>query len=220
LGISEDQLRALARRGELPAVMLREDWWFDREDILDWATSNAIDVSEQLFPSSEMPAAVAENELAGWLRRGGVHVDVECSDAESLLTEVVKRLPLADEDREIVFEALLTRERMTSSGLGQGIAIPHVHDPLIVTGAEPTLGVFFPKHPVPFGAFDDRPIHTFFCLLSPNTRLHQRVLSRLAGAMHDAEFVDALGRHDGDALIEIAARLPEHHGQQGAASGL
>ena len=53
-----------------------------------------------------------------------------------MLRAVVARMPLADEgDRELLLDVLLAREAMGSTGVGDGIAIPHVRNPVVLDGA-------------------------------------------------------------------------------------
>src|SRR4051794_37544449 len=66
--------------------------------------------------------------------------------------------------RSVVFESLFARERLGSTGLGQGVAIPHGR----IKGLKEALGAFMRlDQPVPFDAPDGRPVHLVFALLVP-----------------------------------------------------
>jgi len=81
--------------------------------------------------------------------------------------------------RSLVFDSLFARERLGSTGLGQGLAIPHGR----IKGLKEAVGAFVRlAQPVPFDAPDGKPVSLVFLLLVPEqaTEQHLRVLSELA----------------------------------------
>lgn len=81
--------------------------------------------------------------------------------------------------RSEVFDCLFAREKLGSTGLGQGVAIPHGR----AKGLKEAAGVFIRlKQPIPFDAPDGKPVQTLFVLLVPAeaSDLHLQVLSELA----------------------------------------
>lgn len=82
--------------------------------------------------------------------------------------------------RADVFDCLFAREKLGSTGLGQGVAIPHGRHPSV----KATVGVFFRlKSPVSFDAPDGKPVSLVFVLLVPENASdrHLEILSELAG---------------------------------------
>ncbi len=93
--------------------------------------------------------------------------------------------------RSTVFDSLFAREKLGSTGLGQGVAIPHGR----VKGIKDAIGAFIRlTHPVPFDAPDGKPVGMLFVLLVPEaaTELHLQILSELAQFFSDAEMRDQL----------------------------
>jgi len=83
-----------------------------------------------------------------------------------------------------VFDALFARERLGSTGLGHGIAIPHGR----IKGLREAAGAFVrTKAPIPFEAPDGNPVQLIFVLLVPEkaTDLHLQILSELAQMFSD-----------------------------------
>ncbi|MDH0341739.1 PTS IIA-like nitrogen regulatory protein PtsN [Chromobacterium haemolyticum] len=81
--------------------------------------------------------------------------------------------------RSEIFDCLFAREKLGSTGLGQGVAIPHGR----ARGLKEAMGVFIRlKAPIPFDAPDGKPVQCLFVLLVPEqaTDLHLQVLSELA----------------------------------------
>ena len=93
--------------------------------------------------------------------------------------------------RSLVFDSLFARERLGSTGLGQGVAIPHGR---IKGLREPVGGFVRLSTPVAFDAPDGRPVSLIFVLLVPEhaTELHLQILSELAQMLSDRELRDQL----------------------------
>ncbi|PTD95973.1 PTS IIA-like nitrogen regulatory protein PtsN [Pseudothauera lacus] len=93
--------------------------------------------------------------------------------------------------RSVVFDSLFSRERLGSTGLGQGIAIPHGR----IKGLAEATGAFFRlATPVQFDAPDNRPVDMLFVLLVPEqaNETHLQLLSELAQMFSDRNFRDTL----------------------------
>lgn len=93
--------------------------------------------------------------------------------------------------RSLVFDSLFARERLGSTGLGQGVAIPHGR----IKGLKEAVGAFVRlAQPVPFDAPDGKPVSLVFLLLVPEqaTEQHLRVLSELAQMLSDRELREKL----------------------------
>src|SRR5512134_2209191 len=95
--------------------------------------------------------------------------------------------------RATVFDSLFARERLGSTGLGQGVAIPHGR----IKGLKEALGAFLRlAQPVPFDAHDGNPVTLAFVLLVPKkaTEKHLQIRSELAQMFSDKSLREALGR--------------------------
>jgi nitrogen PTS system EIIA component len=89
--------------------------------------------------------------------------------------------------KSIVFDSLFARERLGSTGLGQGIAIPHGR----IKGLKQAMGAFVrPQQPIPFDAPDGKPVEQVFVLLVPEhaTEEHLELLSELAQMFGERSF--------------------------------
>lgn len=93
--------------------------------------------------------------------------------------------------RAVVFDALFAREKLGSTGLGQGIAIPHGR----IKGLKEAIGALFRlKTPVAFESPDGLPVGTLFVLLVPEaaTEKHLQLLSELAQMFSSKQFREQL----------------------------
>jgi PTS system nitrogen regulatory IIA component len=119
--------------------------------------------------------------------------------------------------RSLVFDSLFARERLGSTGLGQGVAIPHGR----IKGLKDALGAFVRLgQPVPFDAPDGKPVNLLFVLLVPEqaTEKHLQILSELAQMFSDRALREAMtAAPDAGALHQlIAAWQPDAAGQRHA----
>jgi PTS system nitrogen regulatory IIA component len=143
------------------------------------------------------PAAAGQPipSLLAALQAGGVFYRVSGWDKESALREVVQVLRLPDQvDREFLFRVLLAREAIAPTAVGGGIAIPHVRNPVVLHVGQPLLSLCFLDEPIEYGALDGKPVDTLFTIISPTTRAHLHLMSRLAFIFRDAEAAGAVSR--------------------------
>lgn len=189
LGLPESALQRLARDGEIPSHRVADDYWFHRAELLQWATERGVTIAPAPFGDSQRALELPVPRFARALAVGGVHYGIGGGDRDSVLHAVVERLPVTDEtERELLLSVLLAREALGSTGVGDGIAIPHARAPILLEVAEPSITLCFLAKPVPFAALDGKPVHTLFSLLTLSVRSHLHLLARLAGALQDAEF--------------------------------
>ena len=123
--------------------------------------------------------------LATLLPASHVLLDVEAADKRRLLDQAAGLLEgQTGIGRDLIFDSLLARERLGSTGLGQGIAIPHGR----IKGLTNAVGAFLrTRAAVAFDAPDGAPVRLVFVLLVPekSTDLHLQILSELAQMLSD-----------------------------------
>jgi len=194
LDVSEKTIYRWIKQGSIPAYRLNEQYRFNRAELLEWATSRRISLSPEIFREEESEAASLPR-LTEALRAGGIHYRIGGDDKATVLHHVVETLRLPSEvDREFLYAVLLAREALGSTAIGDGIAIPHVRNPVILHLERPMITLCFLERPIDFGALDGRPVNALFTLTSPTVRAHLHLLSRLSFALRDAAFKDAVVR--------------------------
>ncbi len=194
LNVSEKSIYRWIQRGQLPAYKVNDQYRFNRAELLEWANSQKINVSAEIFkePDSSMELMP---DLADSIEAGGIFYRVAGHDKDSVLRSVVEVIKLpSDMDRDFLLKVILAREAMASTGIGEGVAIPHVRNPIVLSVNQPAICLCFLETPVEFGAIDDQPVHTLFTLVTPTVRVHLFLLSRLASALLDPELKAILKR--------------------------
>ena len=108
-----------------------------------------------------------------------------------------------DTSQDEIFDSLISRERLGSTGLGHGVALPHARLP----GQEKAIGAFIKlKQGVDFDAIDDLPTDLLFSLLVPDhfTDEHLNILAKLAAMFSDEDFCKQLrGSPDSQQLLNL-----------------
>jgi PTS system nitrogen regulatory IIA component len=147
--------------------------------------------------------------LAEALETGGIFHGVDGSHKESVLRAVVERMQLpAEVDRDFLFSVLLAREALGSTAVGDGIAIPHVRNPIVLHVSQPTITLCFLKTPIDFGALDHKPVHALFSMVSPSIRVHLHLLSRLGFLLKDVSFKQLIEQQGArDNILAVVRRL-------------
>jgi PTS system nitrogen regulatory IIA component len=192
LNASEKSVYRWIKQGLLPAYRINDQYRINRAELLEWATARKLHVSPEIFAEPESEGAPTPT-LEDALRAGGIHYRVGGHDKASVLRAVVETMKLPDDvDHEFLYQVLLAREALGSTGIGDGIAIPHVRNPIVLHLSRPTVTLCFLERPVDFGALDGQPVETLFTLVSPTVRAHLHLLSRLSFALRDPGFKAAI----------------------------
>ncbi len=141
------------------------------------------------------------NHIAKLLHPANIQVDLEASSKK----RVFEQAGIMFENnqgigRSTVFDSLFAREKLGSTGLGQGVAIPHGR----IKGLKEAVGAFIRlSAPVQFDAPDGKPVNLLFVLLVPEqaTEQHLQILSELAQLFSDRSFREQLAAAKDTAAI-------------------
>lgn len=194
LGVTEAIITRWVHQRNLPAHRVAGQYRFNRVELMEWAAANQIRVSPEVFNQLFIDEDSVPS-LADAIAEGGIVYDLPSENKEQALRAVVQELRLPkNTNRELLTHLFLARESSASTALGNGIAIPHVKSPIVVAIARPIITLAFLAQPIDFNAYDKKPVHTFFTIISPTTRSHLQLVSRLSIALHDTSLCEMLGR--------------------------
>lgn len=195
LNVSEKTVYRWLRKGQIPAYRLNDHYRFDRDELMAWASARKIGVSPEVFlePEGEMTPMPS---LFDALENGGIHYRVSGVDKPSALRAAVETIRLPQGvDRGVLLDVLMARESLASTGIGDGIAIPHARNPnLLSTVFRPMVALCFLDEAVDFGALDGQPVHALFLLVTPTVKSHLHLISRLMFALRDSGIKAAMQR--------------------------
>lgn len=201
LNVSERTIYRWIKEESIPAYRIHDQYRFNRSEILDWATANKIGISHEIFQEPEDKAAPAF-KLTEALKRGGIHYRVSGNNKEEVLRSVVDLLRLPEDvNEDFLLRVILAREELGSTGIGDGIAIPHARNPIVLNIPTAVISLSFLEKPVDFGAVDGRPVNCLFTLISPTVRMHLQMLSQIAFALKDPKVKDAIAHQSARDVI-------------------
>lgn len=117
------------------------------------------------------------------------------SSRDEILRELAAHVPDLESRPDLLEElvrALREREELHSTGIGDGVALPHARQPLPHLLNKPAL--VFGRHPtgVSFRAVDGRPVRLFFLLLAPDLTIHLAMLARISRLLRQVALREAL----------------------------
>ena len=126
--------------------------------------------------------------LADLMKPARVKLNLASGTRDAVLEELVDIIPEAQEvpaAREKLLKALHEREQLHSTGIGDGVALPHARNALVGLVDKPVI--VFGRHAtgIPFGAIDGQPTQLFFLIVAPSVTQHLAVLARISRVLRD-----------------------------------
>ena len=147
--------------------------------------------------------------LIDYINADAIMLDVQESDKEALLSKMLERLDSCEllENREGAENAIMAREQLMSTGVGNGVAIPHAKTDAVKTIR---LTVATIKNGIAYKSVDNKPVFVVFMLLSPRNAASDnlKVLTSIAKLLRDnPNFLEKLIKADtASEFIELIAK--------------
>ena len=208
LGVTESVLRRWITDRDLPVHEAHERVYLNAVELWEWAVEHGVQASRRLLEHARR-APDPVPPISELLRAGGIFHDVDAPDKLGVLREFVARLPLPPEqNRDALLSVLEAREAMGSTGIGDGIAIPHVRNPIVLHVEQPFVTLCLLRRAVDFDALDGKPVHALFMVVSPTVPVHLRILGQLGFLLRDEELRRLLrDRAPADTIIDRMAMV-------------
>jgi nitrogen PTS system EIIA component len=151
-------------------------------------------------------------EIGELITPAGVIANLKVPNKKQALQELARRAaPLVGRDEAQIFETLLERERLGTTGIGAGTAVPHGR----LAGLPHPVAIFARlERPIDFEAIDGRPVDLIFLLLTPDNAGadHLKALARISRLLRDRAICEKLrGTERGDALYAILTDRAASH---------
>ncbi len=190
LQVSEKTVYRWIKDQKIPCYRINHQYYFNRSEINEWILSNKIELSPSLINISPSSGPVNFYEL---LESGGVYNDIPGDNVKEILTNIIGIIPTPSNlSKEEILFALLNREEMMPTAIGNGIAIPHPRNPIISNTEDAIVSICYLRSAVDFQALDKKPVHTLFIVLTNNPRKHLEVLSKISFLCQSDSFLELL----------------------------
>ncbi len=192
LQVSEKTVYRWIKDKKIPCYKINHQYRFNRAEINEWIISNRIELSSSLINLSNTQNPESFSIL---LERGEI-INIETAGyVKDILKDAVGKINTPGKlSKEEILDALIRREELMPTAIGNGISIPHPRNPIVIDVNDANISICYLSQPVEFGALDKKPVHTMFILLTSSPRMHLDVLSKISYLSRDKKFLDLLER--------------------------
>lgn len=134
-----------------------------------------------------------ECNIGELIKRGVVVRDAEGETPAEIYKVICDQQELPEYlSKEQLYTELVQREELMCTAVGNGMAIPHPRYPLLKNEEEQRIIVCYPKKALAMVSPDSKPVFVFFVILSSSSKVHLKILSRLAFLMQNKDFRQVL----------------------------
>ena len=190
LKVSEKTVLRMIRDKRIPCAKVAGQWRFLRTVIDDWLLSKM-----KVVPRNDLGNMVEADRAAVALSRlvspGLTVMNLKPGTKRHVLEQLAEpfvREGIVD-DAEGFIDRLETRERMVSTAVGRGVAIPHVRRPDDNPAGGPHLCIGICREGTDFESLDGKPTQLFFLVYTDSEVVHLRVMAKLTGLLRNEEAV-------------------------------
>lgn len=198
LKVSEKSVSRLIHRGEIPAIKVGGQWRFLKGAVEDWLSSSMVvqvkSVKGELIEAVEsQPEAIP---ISRFLHPGRILPGLQPMPKEQLLSLLCHVLQKdgAIRSSDVLLGKLLEREKMISTALPGGLALPHPREPDLPCILCPSLALGICPKGMDFGAPDHKPTHLIILICAASVVAHVRILGRLAVLFRGGNLVQEIQR--------------------------
>ena len=175
LHVSLATLERWVRQGLLPPPLDPENGYGSLE-LGSWAKARGLPHGTAISKGGAHNVSITSA-----LNRGSTLYGVQANNSYDAINAIIDQLDqFSAPQRQEILTKVLDRERMASTAVGHGVALPHPREAPGHLVQEPILTVAFFSKPLDWAAPDNQPVHTAFLLLSPNAHVHLKLLARIA----------------------------------------
>jgi len=189
LHVPEATVYRWIKQGDIPCIERRGKHFFNQSTLLTWADSKHINLKDYSFTEQKIenknnsPYTILENAL----KVGKVFKNLRSTSVNNLFKEIPKHMNVPNNIKKMLTEQLKQREMLSSTGIGNGIAIPHPKSLVAENISQSMIGTFFLETPLDFKSPDKIPVFAVFLLLSSCSFDHLELLSQLTRFLNHSE---------------------------------
>jgi PTS system nitrogen regulatory IIA component len=180
LRLNERTVLKMARKNEIPATKVVNQWRFMRSLVNDWLMYKMETLPPYL--DADENKLKEEVKLHKLMRPDLMNLNVVPGDKMKIFGQLT--FPMIESGfltrRKYFLDRLMERENLMTTALGNGIAVPHARHPIPNLFPESAIAVGICREGTDFEADDGKPVHVFFTVCSSDDAHHLRILARIA----------------------------------------
>jgi PTS system nitrogen regulatory IIA component len=202
LGVALNTVQRWVRQGKLPVQRKGLNYTFKKQNLKKWAAKHNLVLSFNDKKEKDIKDLVLP-DLSAVIKNGGIYYNIQGDSVDSVLKSALDAIQNIPFDlKEELAKRLIERENVLSTGIGNGIAIPHPREQFDKL-ENSMLAICFLENEIEYNALDKRPVSVLFILLCKSLEIHLHVLSTLSFCLRDSGFVSFIkSAPDYDKLIE------------------
>jgi PTS system nitrogen regulatory IIA component len=181
LQLAEKTIVRMAQRGDIPAAKVASQWRFMRSLVREWLVAQM-----QTLPAGRLDEVVQREDallpLHEMIRPELMSLDIKPGPKDAVLRQIVAPLVQTGfaTDPSRLLGNLLERERMMTTAIGHGVALPHPRKPIAGMFPEPAIALGLCPTGTDFEAIDDQMGHVFFLVCATREEIHLQLMAKIA----------------------------------------
>ncbi len=211
--VNETTVLELARLGELPGFKVGDQWRFSWTVIDRYIQSHVFDA-----PQADLDLILSTKErlipFSRLTEESLIDLDMHAENKKQVMSHLAR---MSNDNRltpsyESLYVALEEREKLLSTAVGQGVAIPHPRFPDKLTFKEPHIIIARSKAGVDYGAPDNKKVHLFFLPCAQSQFVHLRLVAKISKLLHIPDVIPRLMRIQNPRdIIQILVAFEQQH---------
>lgn len=181
LKLSDKTVLKMVKTGEIPCAKIANQWRFSKVMLNDWITARM-----EVIPQNDFSRLVEKSidyiPISRLIDVNFIIPDLKGTTPSEVITELSEKAfeneLISDKDEFI--KKLLEREKLTSTSIGQGVALPHLRKPCNNIITEPKIIIGKSKKGIDFSSLDGKKTEIFLLLLSDSELVHLKIISKLS----------------------------------------
>lgn len=179
-GVAERKIEEWARHERLPFLLERGRMLFDRGQVITWAEQRGL-ADKAGYLAVQNPSNDAAANVASLVKIGGIWRGIPAGQVVDTLLRIIDQLPsVTPPIRQLMALRLRAPDGISWAAVGDGLALPHLRQPVALGHGNGFCAVFFLQGPLDLPTPDGQPINRLIFLLSPSPRGHLQLLRELS----------------------------------------
>lgn len=192
LRVNERTILRMLKSGQIQGVKIGGQWRFNGSQVDSLFFPQTPPSGPDVVPLSDFAQSKPPVPISRLIKEDRVILSMKATDTESVIQELCE--PIAKKalllDVQELRNRLVAREKLLSTGIGNGIALPHPRDPIPTLREPAVIIVGRSTTGVDFQAVDKAPVSLFFLIVCQNIELHLHLMGALANLLQDPDFVE------------------------------
>jgi PTS system nitrogen regulatory IIA component len=192
ISVSEKTIYRWIVENKIPAYRVNHQYRFNKDEINNWILNNKLNA---LKNHPEKEAVPTPSSIYDLFKHGGIYYKIEGETVETVLRnsiEVISVPPCIT--RTKLYEAILDRERLMSTAVGNGIAIPHPRESIVTSVQDQSISLCFLNTKIDYSSLDGEAVNILFFILTSNPKNHLEILYKIIFLCQKKEFIQLLER--------------------------